>query len=89
MIWALVYFGAALWFNWYLIRLLYIARTRGYVMALSRPFIDTIETPQTRTDNPQKFWANIIVAIILLPLAISALWFSAAGLYAAANLQGI
>jgi hypothetical protein len=77
---ALVYFGAALWLNWYILRVLYIAKTRGYVMALTRPFIDTVETPQTRADHPKKFWANVIVATLCLPIAIGGLWFSAADL---------
>jgi hypothetical protein len=49
-------------------------------MALTRPFIDTVETPQTRADHPKKFWANVIVATLCLPIAIGGLWFSAADL---------
>lgn len=89
MIAAFVYFAAALWFNWHIFRLLYIAGSRGYVMALSRPFIDTVETPQTRTENPQKFWANVIVATFLLPLAVGGLWDSSTRLYALINLRGV
>ena len=89
MIAALAYFGAALWFSGYVVRLLYIAATRGYVMALTRPISDTVETPQTRTGNPQKFWANVAAASLLLPLALASLWFSATHLYEAFNLQAI
>ncbi len=83
MIWHLFYFAAAIWMNWYFMRLLYLAATRGYVMALTKPFTDTVETPQTRSDNPQKFWANVVVALVLLPVCWGALYFSATELYAA------
>jgi hypothetical protein len=77
------FFAAAVWFNWFIARLLYVAATRGYVMALTRPFVDTVDTPQTRKDNPQKFWANVIVALILVPVALGGLYFSSTELYAA------
>ena len=83
MIWLIIFFGCTLWLNWYLGRLLYIAATRGYVMALTRPFVDTFETPQTRQGNPQKFWANVIVAVALLPIALGGLYLSSTELYAA------
>ena len=83
MIWHVFYFATAIWMNWYLARLLYVAATRGYVMALTRPFVDTVETPQTRKDNPPKFWANVIVAVVLVPVALGALYFSSTELYAA------
>ena len=83
MIWRFVYFGCALWFTWWDARLLYVAATKGYVMALTRPFMDTVETPQTREGNPQKFWANVVVGLLLLPVALGALYFSSTDLYAA------
>ena len=83
MIWAFLYFAAAVWFTWFVVRLLYVAATKGYVMALTRPFADTVEAPQTRRENPQKFWANVIVALVLLPLALGGLYFSSTELYAA------
>ncbi len=83
MIWLFVFFGCAVWFTWYVLRLLYVAATKGYVMALTRPFIDTVETPQSRRGNPQKFWANVIVAILVSPLALGGLYFSSTELYAA------
>jgi hypothetical protein len=80
---ALVYFGCAVWFTWWDIRLLYVAATKGYVMALTHPFTDTIETPQTREGNPQKFWANVIFGVIALPIALGGLYLSSTELYAA------
>ena len=83
MIWHLFYFAAAIWMNWYFMRLLYVAATRGYVMALTRPFTDTVETPQTRSANPQKFWANVVFALVVLPICWGALYLSSTELYAA------
>ena len=83
MIWRIAYFGCALWFTWWDLRLLYVAATKGHVMALTRPFADTVETPQTREGNPQKFWANVIVGAILLPVALGGIYFSSTELYAA------
>ena len=85
MIWHYAFFAIAIWMNWFFIRLLYVAATRGYVMALTKPFADTVETAQTRRDNPQKFWANVVVALILLPVCWGALYFSTTELYAALN----
>jgi hypothetical protein len=86
---SIAYFGTTLWLCFYLVRLLYIAGAKGYVMALARPFSDTIETPQTRSENPRKFWANVIVAGGLLPLAVGGVWLSASDLYELLSLQTI
>jgi hypothetical protein len=83
VIWKLVAFCCSLWFTWWIGRLLYIAATKGYVMALSRPFADTVETPQTRDGNPQKFWANVIFGVLFLPVALAGLYFTSTDLYAA------
>ena len=91
MILQVLLFGGTLCFTWWLLRLLYLATAKGYVMALSRPFVDTIETPQTRLENPQKFWANVIVALLLLPLALWGLYLFGSDLLetmtAGANVQ--
>ena len=57
-------------------------------MALTRPFQDTIETPQMRKDNPKKYWANVIVAAVLLPLAVGGVGLSFADLWSALHQQG-
>ena len=87
MIWAFTYFACALWFTCWIVKLLYIAATRGYVMALSRPFHDVRETAQTRFDNPKKFWANVMVALLLLPMAVGGLYFSTSNLWQLAHQQ--
>ena len=83
MIGSLIFFGAAVWFTWFVLRLLYVAATKGYVMALTRPFADTVETRQTREGNPQKFWANVIFGVITLPIALGGLYLSSIELYPA------
>jgi Na+/H+ antiporter NhaC len=83
VIWAVVYFAGAVWFSWYLVRVLWVAATKGYVMALTRPFVDTVETPQTRQGNPQKFWANVVVALLLLPVAVGGLYLFGSELFEA------
>jgi Mg2+/citrate symporter len=57
-------------------------------MALTNPFSDTVETPQTRTDQPFKFWGNVVVAVVLMPLAIAGLFLSGSILMKALNIQG-
>ncbi|WP_169829118.1 hypothetical protein [Tsuneonella mangrovi] len=57
-------------------------------MALTNPFRDTIETPQFRTENPGKFWANVVVAIFLLPIAAGGLAIGASELLTALQQQG-
>ena len=83
MIWDFVYFGCALWFTWWDARLLYVAATKGYVMALTRPFTDATETPQTLEGNPQNFWANVIFGIVALAIALGGLYLTSIELYAA------
>jgi len=79
----LLFAAASAWFLWWDLRLLWIAFTKGYVMALSKPFYDSVETRQTRVDNPQKFWANVIVGVLLLPMAIGAATLAAGVLWTA------
>ena len=81
MIWKLVFLGCAAWFTWWDVRLLYVAATKRYVMALPRPFVDTVEKPQTRDANPQKFWATVVVALLLLPVALGGLYLASTDLY--------
>ena len=83
MIWLALFFISAAYFAWWDIRLLYVAATRQHVMALTRPFDDKVETAQTRVGNPQKFWANVIVALALPPIAAGGLYLSSVELYAA------
>ena len=83
MIWDVIYFACAVWLTWWVSKLLYVATVKGYVMALTRPFIDTVETRQTREGSPQKFWANVVFGLIFLPFALAALYFSSIQLYAA------
>jgi Mg2+/citrate symporter len=89
MIGRIIYFVCAIWFAVWEVKFLFIAARRGYVMALTRPFIDATETPQTRLEQPQKFWANVVVALVLLPLAVCAVYFSASDLWVAIHKQGI
>jgi hypothetical protein len=83
VIWHSFFFAGATYFTWWDLRLLYVAGTRQYVMALTRPFTDTVETAQTRVGNPQRFWANVVAALALLPIAAGGLYLSAVELYAA------
>ena len=83
MIWLLLFALASLWFSSYCLRLLYVAWAHGYVMALTNPFQDTVESPQTRSENPSKFWANVVVTTLLLPLALGGVWMSLSDLWAA------
>ena len=81
MIEAAFFFSASAFLSLYLLRLLYVAATRRHVIALSRTIYDeaadpgggpgrVVETPQTMAEKPIKFWANVVVAILLLPLAL-------------------
>ena len=78
MIEAAFFFSASAFLSLYLLRLLYVAATRRHVIALSRTIYDevaggpasNVETPQTMAEKPIKFWANVVVAILLLPLAL-------------------
>jgi hypothetical protein len=84
-----IFFAAAsVWFLWYLVNLLWVAKIKGYVMARTRPFQDRVETPQTRQDNPGKYWANVVVAIVLLPLAAGAVWLGLSTLWATLQIRG-
>ncbi|HWC55636.1 MAG TPA: hypothetical protein VG434_01545, partial [Sphingomicrobium sp.] len=72
MIARIFYFVGAIWFTWRDLRLLYVARTRGYVMA-RRDLSDPTEYPITRNEDSKKFWSNVIIALVLLPIAFGAL----------------
>jgi len=76
------YLVAAIWFTWWDLKLLYVAGTRGYVMA-RRQLSDPTEYPITREGDASKFWSNVIIAVVLLPIALAALYFSSTELYAA------
>jgi hypothetical protein len=80
-------FICSLWFNWWVLHLLYVAWKKQYVMARTNPFSDTVETPQTRAERPSKFWANVIVALILLPVAIGGLFLTGSELLTALRSQ--
>jgi hypothetical protein len=82
VIWKFVYFGCALWFTWWDVRQLYFAKSRDYVIAL-RQLTDSKEVPITRAEDPRKFWANVIVALLLLPVALGGLYLTSTDLYAA------
>ena len=82
MIGHIAYFLGAIWFTWWDVRLLYVARTRGYVMA-RRILTSSKEYPITRFEDPQKFWSNVIFGVIFLPIALAGLYFSSTELYAA------
>ena len=82
MIAHIFYFAAAIWFTWWDLKLLYVARTRGYVIA-RRDLSDPTEYPITREEDSNKFWSNVIIALVLLPIAFGALYFSSTELYAA------
>jgi hypothetical protein len=76
------YFVAAVWFTWWDSKLLYVAATRRYVMA-RRELFDPTEYPITPEEDRQKFWSNVIIALLLLPVAFAGLYFSSTELYAA------
>ncbi len=67
----LAIFCVSVWFSYYILRLLYIAKTKQYVMARTNSLFERVATPQTRADNPSKFWANVIVALVLSPVAVA------------------
>jgi hypothetical protein len=77
-------FGCSLWFTYFVGNLFYVAKTRGYVMARTEPFkFAPPEVPQTRRNNPQKFWANVISGIVFLPIAIAGLFLTGSDLLVA------
>jgi hypothetical protein len=88
VIWRLFYVAAAVWFACWDLKMLFVAATRGYVMALSDPFFDTVESRQPRTEKPQKFWANVVVGLLLLPVAIGAVYVTGSDLWNALQRQG-
>jgi hypothetical protein len=67
---------------WFFARVLYIAATRGYVFART----DTEDHTQftiSRRDDPSKFWLNVVAAMLMLPVAATALYFASTDLYVA------
>ena len=82
MIWLLFFAAASVWFLSWCLKLLYVAWAHGYVMALTNPFQDTVEEPQSRSENPSKFWANVAITLLLLPLALGGVWMSLGALWA-------
>lgn len=84
MIGKFLIFGCSLWLTYFVGNLLYVAKTRGYVMARTKPFEPgSPEVPQTRHNNPQKFWANVIFGIVLLPIVIAGLFLTGSDLLVA------
>jgi hypothetical protein len=76
------YFCAGLWMLWFFTRVLFIAGTRGYIFARTDTE-DRTEFTVSRQDDPKKFWINVIAALLMLPVAGAALYFSSVDLYAA------
>ena len=66
-------FAVALhWTAGYRQHLLYVAARYGYVIAWNSNK-DRVLAPQTRQQNPKRFWTNVIVAVVVAAAIVAEL----------------